>query len=92
MMFITDTRPLDLLVARNNCPLICGSIWLCERRTTHGGVKQFVLAVWAVLGKFFQSLPRGRAGQGRAARGAGRGAGKPASNQTKIQLKKKKSL
>ncbi len=31
-MFVTDTRPLDLLVTRNNSPLICGPKWLCERR------------------------------------------------------------
>jgi hypothetical protein len=31
-MFVTDTHPLDLLAARSNSLLICGSRWLCERR------------------------------------------------------------
>jgi hypothetical protein len=31
-VFVTDTRPLDLMAARSNSPLICGPRWLCERR------------------------------------------------------------
>jgi len=31
-VFVTNTRPLDLLAARNNSSLICGLRWLCERR------------------------------------------------------------
>jgi len=40
-VFVTDTRPLDLLVAHSNNPLICGPRWLCERRIC------VALGIWA---------------------------------------------
>ncbi len=40
-VFVTDTRPLDLMAPRSNSPLICGPRWLCERRI------RAALGIWA---------------------------------------------